>query len=124
MMWPTNASSTNPYPWPSGIPIHISALASNQYSYITNVVFYFATNLVPGTNFTLAGTAVPGPNGIFALAWSNAVPGTNVLEACAYNCSGICTTSTLVYVLMTQSPTVSAGQSTNLIWGRSNDEYQ
>jgi len=116
MIWPTNASPMSPYPWPYGIPIHISALATNQYSYVTNVVFYFATNLVPGTNFTFAGTAVPGPNGIFALAWSNAVPGTNVLEACAYNCSGISTTSTLVYVLMTQSPTVWAGQSTNLIW--------
>jgi RHS repeat-associated protein len=116
MIWPTNASPSNPYPWPYNNPISIRALATNQYSYVTNVNFYFATNLVPGTNFIFAGTAVPGPDGIFALAWSNAVPGTNVLEARAFNCNGSNSVSSPVYVLMTQTPSVSAGPGTNLLW--------
>jgi hypothetical protein len=112
---PTNAVATNAAVYLYGSPISIRATASSQYSYVTNVAFYF-TGTNYGTNFILAGNAVPGPNGQFALAWANALPGTNIVKARAWDCNGKTNDSTLVYVIMAVPPSISAGAQTNLIW--------
>lgn len=118
MIWPTNTSPTNPAIYPYGPPISIRALATSQYSYVTNVAFYFTgTNSGPGTNFTFAGNSVPGPDGQFALAWTNALPGTNILKAVATDYYGNTNVSTnLVYVIMTEPPGFTLPATTNLVW--------
>jgi len=117
MLSPINSSPTNAAVYPYGTPISIRAYAHSQYSYITNVAFYFTgTNSGPGTNFMLAGTAVPGPNGQFALAWTNMLPGTNILEARAWDYNGNTTNSGLVYVIMSMPPSISVGPNTNIVW--------
>ncbi len=116
MIGPTNSSPTNPAVYLYGPPISIRASATNQYSYITNVAFYY-TGTNYGTNFLLAGTAVPGANTKFALAWTNTLPGTNILKARAWDCSGKSNDSALVYVLMDRAPSVSnAPANINLVW--------
>jgi YD repeat-containing protein len=116
MIGPTNSSPTNPAVYQYGPPISIRASATNQYSYITNVAFYY-TGTNYGTNFLLAGTAVPGANTKFALAWTNALPGTNILKARAWDCSGKSNDSALVYVLMDRAPSVSnAPANISLVW--------
>ena len=115
MLSPTNSSPTNAAVYLYGTPISIRAVASSTYSYITNVAFYF-TGTNYGTNFMLAGTAVPGPDTQFALAWTNMLPGTNILKARAWDCNGNTNYSGLVYVIMAVPPSISAGPNTNIVW--------
>lgn len=115
MIGPTNASPANPAVYLWGPPISIRASASSLYSYITNVAFYFTgTNF--GTNFMLAGTAVPGANGKFALAWTNSLKGTNILKARAWDNNGNTNDSQLVYVIMAVPPGISAGPNQTVVW--------
>jgi len=117
MISPTNASPTNSAIFSYNNPISIRAHAFSQFSSITNVAFYFTgTNADAGTNFMLAGTAVPGPNGDFALAWNNMIPGTNIIKARAWDYNGNSNDSSLVYVIMTQPPHFLRAPDTNLIW--------
>jgi RHS repeat-associated protein len=115
MLSPTNSSPTNAAVYLYGNPIPIRALAFSTNSYITNVAFYF-TGTNYGTNFMLAGTAVPGPDTQFALAWTNMLPGTNILKARAWDCNGKTSDSGLVYVIMAVAPSISAGPGTNIVW--------
>ena len=120
MLSPTNSSPTNAAVYLygtsiSGTPISIRATASSAYSYITNVAFYF-TGTNYGTNFMLAGTAVPGPDTQFALDWTNMLPGTNILKARAWDYNGNTNDSGLVYVIMAVPPSISAGPNTNIVW--------
>ena len=97
MISPTNASPTNSAIFSYNNAISIRAHATSLFSSITNVAFYFTgTNADAGTNFMLAGTAVPGPNGDFALAWNNMIPGTNILKARAWDYNGNSNDSPLV----------------------------
>jgi RHS repeat-associated protein len=112
--WLTNTSPTNPYIIPLQ-SISIRAFALSQYSYITNVSFYFLTNLA-SSNFLPAGNGVFGPDAVFALAWTNFVAGTNVLQARAQDDLGSNGVSQLAYVLMTTAPNISAETGTNIIW--------
>jgi RHS repeat-associated protein len=121
MISPTNASPTNPFIFSdANLPISIRATASSAYGYITNVAFYFTgTNSGP-TSFKLAGNAVPGPNigsnTVFALVWTNASPGTNILEAVAQDYDGQSSTSSLAYVIMTVPPGFIPAPSMTLVW--------
>ncbi|MDE3098333.1 MAG: cadherin-like domain-containing protein, partial [Verrucomicrobiota bacterium] len=115
MISPTNSCWTNEAVYLYGTNISIRAVASSAYSYVTNVAFYM-TGTNYGTNFTLAGTAVPGANTRFALAWTNALPDTNILEAVARDCSGGVSTSAVVYVMMAELPAISAGPDETLVW--------
>jgi RHS repeat-associated protein len=115
MIKPTNNAATNPAVYPYGTPISIRATAYSLYSDITNVAFYY-TGTNGSTNYSLAGTAVPGSNGMFALAWTNAFPGTNVIKARAWDSTGASNDSSVVYVLMTQPPSISAGANITNYW--------
>jgi RHS repeat-associated protein len=112
MISPTNTSPSNPAIYLWGDPISIRASATNQGGYITNVVFNAGT-----TNATnLLGTAVIGANTKYALAWTNAAPGTNWLWAVATDNKAVSNTSARVYVIMDKPPTNYAGTNQILVW--------
>ena len=114
MFSPTNAVWTNAAIFPYGA-ISIRARASSSYSYVTNVAFYF-TGTNYGTNFIFAGNATLGSNSKFALAWTNALPGTNIVKARAWDCNGQSNDSPLAYVIMAVQPALSVESITNLVW--------
>ena len=116
MIDPTNILPDHPAVHLYGNPISIRASAFSHYSDITNVTFYFtATNFA--MSYVLAGTATPGSNAKFALAWTNAVHGTNIVKAVAWDCNGNSLDSTNVYVIMDQAPQISTIPSTvGLTW--------
>ena len=116
MISPTNSSPTNPAIHLHGNSISIRATASSQYGYVTNVAFYFTGTNTGPASFRLAGNAVPGPNTQFALAWTNAIPGTNILEAVAQDYDGQTSTSSVVYVIMAVHPDFSPAPDTYLVW--------
>jgi RHS repeat-associated protein len=118
MFSPTNTNPASPAVYLYGPPISIRALASSQYSYVTNVAFFAGTNLNTCTNFL--GWAVPGANTKFALAWTNSAPGTNLLKACAYDCNGNSSTSAVVYVIMDIPPAIVADPGRTLVWDGNN----
>ncbi|HEV2330648.1 MAG TPA: immunoglobulin domain-containing protein [Verrucomicrobiae bacterium] len=116
MVFPTNASPTQPAIFLYGNPISIRAAASSQYGYVTNVAFYYTGTNTGPSSFNLAGNAVPGPDGVFALAWTNALQGTNILEAVAQDYDGQVATSSVVYVIMAVAPGFNRAADTNLVW--------
>ena len=114
MLSPTNTASTNPAIYLYGPAISIRASATdNRSGYITNVTFYAGTtNRITST---LSNTVV-GPDTMYALDWTNASPGSNVLEAVAWDNYGKSATSAVVYVIMDGAPTVSAGTNQTVVW--------
>jgi RHS repeat-associated protein len=116
MIGPTNSLPTNPAIYLYGSPISIRASAFNLYNNITNVAFYFTgTNYV--TNFLSAGNAVPGSNTTFAVAWTNALHGTNIVKARAWDSYGNTTDSSVVYVIMDAAPTnIVVPTMTSIVW--------
>ena len=69
--------------------------------------FFHGTNS-NATNFL--GTAVPSTNNTYALAWTNALPGTNTLVAIATDNNGLSATSAVVYVVTTNLPVLTTVQ--------------
>jgi RHS repeat-associated protein len=114
MISPTNTSASNPAVYLYGPPISIRASAWSTYNYVTNVAFYAGTNAASCTN--LLGSAVPGPNTRFALAWTNSVPGTNTLKARAWDNLGNTNDSTVVYVIMDIAPVIIPDPGRTLVW--------
>jgi len=104
---PTNTSPANPATFAYGSPTAIRVVATDQGGAITNVQFFHGTNS-NATNFL--GTAVPSTNNTYALAWTNALPGTNTLVAIATDNNGLSATSAVVYVVTTNLPVLTTVQ--------------